>query len=242
MNRNGTAQTRGRGKRNVPNPSRRRARGKSVERSTAPLQYATTVVPTQPRMGQGQGWTKISHEEIILQVIASTSADTILEVPIIPRLSLPTGEKPIYSGSAPHLRALGAAFAIHRWRALAFEWLPSCPTTTPGNLVLRFYPSYSTQTPVALTDVMDSESLVIVPSLSGKMYRPKIQTRGAPPELRNENATTFSSLASEDKGDYSVGRLVVGTSRQTTSLTLGLVRMKYTVEMRGAVATSGVSA
>jgi len=242
MNRNGATQTRGRGKRAIPNPPRRRARGKSVERGSAPLQYVTTLGPSRPRMGQGQGWQKLSHEEIILQVNSSTTADTIQTIPIIPRLSVPAGDKPIYSGSAPHLRTIGSAFAIHRWRALSFEWIPSCPTTTPGNLVLRFYPNYSTETPKTLTDLMDSESLVLVPSLSGKIYRPKIETRGNPPELRNIDATAFSALSDEDKGDYSVGRLVVGSSKQAVAIQLGLLRMRYSVEMRGATSISGVSA
>ncbi|AAC97555.1 26 kDa capsid protein [Panicum mosaic virus] len=242
MNRNGATPTRGRGKRAIPNPPRRRARGKSVERGSTPLQYVTTLGPSRPRMGQGQGWQKLSHEEIILQVNSSTAADTIQTIPIIPRLSVPAGDKPIYSGSAPHLRTIGSAFAIHRWRALSFEWIPSCPTTTPGNLVLRFYPNYSTETPKTLTDLMDSESLVLVPSLSGKTYRPKIETRGNPPELRNIDATAFSALSDEDKGDYSVGRLVVGSSKQAVVIQLGLLRMRYSAEMRGATSISGVSA
>nr|AGO96552.1 coat protein [Thin paspalum asymptomatic virus] len=243
MNRsNGAANARRSGKRAPQSGARRRARGKSVERRAAPIQYVTTVGPSQPRMGTGQGWQRISHQEIILQVTASTTSDSVQVVPIIPRLSLSTAEKPIYQGSAPHLRQMGDAFSIHRWRSLSFEWVPSCPTTTPGNLVLRFYPSYSTPTPKLLTDIMDSESLVIVPSISGATYRPKIDTRAQSPEMRNISITGFSALSDEDKGDFSVGRLVVGASKQAVGLQLGLLRMSYVIELRGATAGSGASA
>lgn len=233
---NGAQKPRRRAQRKARNTTRYRNRGRSVERATAPLQHVTTMVPTQMRLGYGQGWQKLSHEEIILQVFGDTKSDTIQEVAILPRMS-PLSANSTFVGNAQHLSQMGSMYSMHRWRAISFEWIPSCPTTTPGNVVLRFYPSYNTTTPTKIINLMDNEALIINPSVTGKTYRPQISTKGDLPGLRNINATGFTALDIEDKCDYSIGRLVIGASMQALGLQLGLIRMKYSIEMRGPVVT-----
>lgn len=236
-----------RGRRQQPAPSRNSGgqrnqgsrrkgrRSRSVERAM-PVATSYSVGPTgPPGMGSRQGWTSLAHKEVILQVTASTSSDTILTIPVIPNLLYPPNST-TYSGRAKFLAGHAPLYSQHKWDMLAFQWTPSCPTTTPGNVVLRFIPNYTTPTPTNMLDTMDSDAYITSP-FQGGYYTPRIKRA-----VIYNTAPQFSSIDDVDKCDYSCGKLIVAVNKQALALTVGTVTMHYRVLFRGPVTPADASA
>nr|UEV87732.1 coat protein [Cocksfoot mild mosaic virus] len=230
-----TSNRRGRGK--APQKrTNRPPRSRSIERAK-PLAYGQSVGPAPPRaMAYRQGRQIDTQPEIILQVVAKTT-DAYTTIPIIPELLFDPVGNPGYGGRAKYMAGLSKLHSQHEWKRLRFTWIPSCATVTPGNVVLKFFPNYRTQLPVQMVDLMDTSSLTICP------YEKHTYTvTGRIGGLRdNIGPIAFLELSDEDKGDYSIGRLVVGTTAQATSVSLGILQMIPELELSGPITTSEVT-
>lgn len=217
------------GRQGASNPRRRRHRGRSVERPI-PLATASTVAPRNgPGMGSRLGWTTLAHSEVILQVTAKTTGNNILVVPLIPALLYPA-DSTGFMGRAKHIAGHASLYSKYKWQSLSLFWTPSCPTTTPGNVVMKVMPSYCIPTPTEMLDLMDTDALVLSPYVKGQ-FTPRIN-RG---ELNTISASGFAALPDEDKGDYSTGKLVIAVNKQSLELTMGTVTMQYRVAFNGPV-------
>lgn len=228
----GTSNRRGRGK--APQKrTNRPPRSRSIERAR-PLVYGQSVGPSPPRaMAFRRGRQVNTQPEIILQVVAKTT-DAFITVPIIPELMFNASTSPGYGGRAQYMAGLSRLHSQHEWRRLQFTWIPSCATVTPGNVVLKFFPNYKTPLPTQMVDLMDTSALTICPyekhtyTVAGRLSGLK----------DNIGAKAFLDLSDEDKSDFSVGRLVVGTTGQSSAVALGIIQMIPEVEFSGPVTTT----
>nr|WCJ13320.1 putative coat protein [Cocksfoot mild mosaic virus] len=229
--------------RGAKNPPRQRGRGKAPQNRTSrpprsrsieraqPLAYGQSVGPSPPRgMAYRRGRQVNTQPEIILQVVASTS-DAYITVPIISELLFNPSSNPGYGGRAQYMAGLSKLHSEHVWKRLRFTWIPSCATVTPGNVVLKFFPNYRTPLPSQMVDLMDTSSLTFCP------YEKHTFTVAGPiGGLKyNIGPTSFLGLSDEDKGDYSIGRLVVGTTAQVSAVPLGIIQMVPEIEFMGPV-------
>lgn len=231
MNGGNTSNRRGRGK--APQKrTNRPPRSRSIERAR-PLAYGQSVGPSPPRaMAYRRGRQVNTQPEIILQVVAKT-VDSYTTVPIIPQLLFNATTNPGYGGRAQYMAGLSMLHSQHEWKRLQFTWIPSCATVTPGNVVLKFFPNYKTPLPSQLVDLMDTSSLTICP------YEKHTYTvTGRIGGLKdNIGPSAFLELSDEDKGDYSIGRLVIGTTSQVSAVSLGIIQMVPDIEFSGPVTT-----
>ncbi|ABW74553.1 p26 [Cocksfoot mild mosaic virus] len=231
MNGGNTSNRRGRGKA-LQRRTNKPPRSRSIERAR-PLAYGQAVGPSPPRtVAYRRGRQVNTQPEIILRITAKTT-DNYTTVPIIPALLFDPSTQPGYGGRAQYMAGLSQLHSQHEWRRLQFTWIPSCATVTPGNVVLKFFPNYRTPLPTVLEDLMDTSSLTFSPyekhtfSVAGRISGLKY----------NIGATAFLALSDEDKGDYSIGRLVIGTTSQVSAVSLGIIQMVPDVEFSGPVTT-----
>jgi hypothetical protein len=132
------------------------------------------------------------------------------------------------------MAGLSQLHSQHEWKRLQFTWIPSCATVTPGNVVLKFFPNYKTPLPTELEDLMDVSSLTFSP-----YEKHTFTVAGRIGGLKdNIGAAAFLALSDEDKGDYSIGRLVIGTTSQASAISLGIIQMVPDVEFSGPVTTT----
>jgi len=239
MNRNGktapTGNRRGRGKQ-TQNRANRPARSRSIERPL-PLAYAQSVGPqAQGTMGSRSAQGVDTQPEIILRVTASTT-DKYITVPVISDLLFDPAKNVGYGGRARYLAGLAALHSQHQWRSLSFRWTPSCAVVTPGVVVLKFFPNYKEGLPSQMEDLMDISALTISP-YEAHTYRVPGRING----LKNNcSVAQFMAMSDDDKSDYSIGRLVVGCTAQTTALTLGYLQILPNVQFSGPMIASVAS-
>lgn len=219
-----------RGRNKTQNRTGRPARGRSIERPQ-PLSYAQTVGPARntgllPKFGN----IPDRQPEIILQVVAGTE-DSFTTVPIISDLRFDPASHPGLGGSAGYMARLGALHSQHRWHSLSFRWIPSCATVTPGNVVLKFLPNYQDPLPTQLVSLMDVSALTFSPYQS-QTYTVKNLDRSI---KNNTTAARFLAMDCEDKNDFSIGRLVIGTTKQVSAVALGLIEIVPNVEYFGPI-------
>lgn len=232
MNRKGTTPAPAGGRRGRGNTAQNRAnrppRSRSIERPR-PIAYAQSVGPsTQGSMGNRAGQGVDTQPEIILRVTADTK-DKYITIPIISGLLFDPAVSPGYGGRAQYLSGLAALHSQHQWRSLSFHWIPSCPVVTPGVVVLKFFPNYKEATPTIMEDLMDISALI-----SSPFERNQFKVPGYIREQKNNcTVAQFLAMDDEDKGDYSIGRLVIGCTAQTSALTLGYLQIVPNVHFSG---------
>lgn len=234
MNRNArTAPARGRGRGKGQAVPSRRNRARSIERPQ-PVSTGHLMAPRrQATVGYNRGWTTVSHTEVILLVYASDKGDTIHTIPIIPRLAFESSTK--YSGEANALHGHGLLYTEHRWTGLHFKWTPSCANVTPGNVAIRFMPNYSDPSPTSLHSVMSADASIFSPFVTAGHTVVQKKANSATRIYRNIDPVAFEALSDADKNEFSMGKLIVGTGKQTTSLPLGVLQLSWSVELKGIV-------
>lgn len=102
---------------------------KQVTRRNVPMAKATTIRPKQARVTSGAGWMRIQHSEILDTIVSTEGAlfaDNLYSYTINPGLFQ----------SFPWLSTQALGFERYRFNSLAYEYVPRCPVTTQGGIIM----------------------------------------------------------------------------------------------------------
>lgn len=180
------------------------------------------VRPSLPEIlsikGRGDGRIRVTHREYVCS-IAGTTGYNVRSYSINPSLRV----------TFPWLAQLAKLYESYLFKSLVFEFVPSCPTTTSGTVMLAMDFDAFDSPPANKQGMMSSHL-----SVSGQPFE-RITINSDQPDLEKFGVQRFtrqSTLAQNlDIKTYDVCNLFIGTNGQANTVEVGDVYVYYTVDL-----------
>lgn len=196
----------------------------SMHQSTAPTSIGTTVVSGGPKQISGHDSVTVIHRELISSI---TRDSAIPGFRVAQRFPINPG----LPQSFPWLSAQAVNWDQYSIKSLRYEYVPSCPTTAPGQILL--IPEYdpTDQYPVTEADALNNYGCVSAPVWSSCVMNMD------PSAMRGTFNRKFirSDRKAGDLRTFDSGQLFVATTDTSnefsTSLGLGKLYAVYEITL-----------
>ena len=214
---------RGRGRGRGQNPRSPATAQQSRSRSQPVSNVYQTVNRGLPLpKSHSNGRYELRNREVVLAV-SSTTAFQAISIPLHPGCSA-TSTDPGFVW----LPKAAGLFSEYSWKQLTVEYIPSCPTTTAGNVVIAFSYDYNDPIPASLVDLVSlGGSRIFPPYIQQRQIHCNISQR----KYRYTPRAVFDAQDGVEQNFNSVGRLIIGIPAMTTTTPFGMVLVNYQLSL-----------
>lgn len=185
-----------------------------------PAAYAVKSPARAPKITTRGAVTSVKHTELLTSILAQEGgAYAVITDRFI---------NPGIPATFPWLSAIANRFDSYTFRKLEFEYIPSCGTTTDGNVFGFVEFDSLDNAPTNLEEFMANEGAVV-----SAPYSP-FRITCSPANLQKfakERYTRQGVHAVNDGKTYDVGRIIFGAVSTAAKL-FGMVMVHYTVDLR----------
>ena len=181
----------------------------------------STIVQTKPANMKSvpgkSGTFRVSHREYIQDVVGQPAFTCVV-------LNINPGRNDTF----PWLSAIGQRFESYRFLSLAFEYKPSCSTSTAGKVILAIDFDAEDSPPNTKQEALSYKGAVsAAPWQEAKCVIQQIDNK----KLSGEKYTRDIQSSYTDLKTYDLGTLNIVTQGMATTSTVGELYVSYVVEL-----------
>lgn len=182
----------------------------STKLVSAPIAKTKIVTIERPQFGYKRHSILVKHKEYVTSVFGTNA----------PLRNVTGVCNPSNAGSFPWLSTLAFNFDKYRFVRLHYEFVPSCPTTTPGRVAMYFDTDVASTPPTNKAELHSFEGVVDAPSWSSVALR-----------VRCDNVIRFADQAQSDPRLVDLGQITIATYGTGSSVDIGDVYVDYEIEL-----------
>ncbi len=223
-------------------PVRRRInRGKNIRidnnrtgiiRTNIPLARGRVMRNRAPVIRNNNRGITVSHREFI-QNIGGGSSSEVWNIAVNKILS------PGYASVFPWLNNIATNYESYRFTKFAIHYIPTCPTTTDGNLQFVFDFDLTDEPPSTELDMLNYKGAVVTTPYNEFIHN---LTSAESNKLFKNRFVTSNEFPEGELNQFAFARLMIAYSgTEIAATTVGKLFFDYTVQLQTPIAKGGIT-